>query len=93
MSIERERERLKEMQNLMKQVHESVLAGKSKFDLSEWVQGKVSENTPPQTSAVRFAAPLALPCNTNPLMIKVLVLVLSLFMIMTWVYSLAFLHI
>lgn len=47
LSIEHERERLKEMQNLMKQVHESVLAGKAKFDLSEWVKGKVSENTPP----------------------------------------------
>ena len=47
MSIERERERLKEMQLLMQQVHESVLAGKAKFDLSEWAQGEVSENTSP----------------------------------------------
>ena len=42
-----ERERLKEMQLLMQAVHESVLASKSKFDLSEWAQGEVSENTPP----------------------------------------------
>lgn len=47
MNLERERERLKELKTLMKQVHESVLAGKAKFDLSEWAQGKVSENTPP----------------------------------------------
>lgn len=47
MNLERERERLKEMQVLMQKVHESVLAGKSRFDLSEWAQGKVSENTPP----------------------------------------------
>lgn len=40
-------ERLKEMQILMQKVHESVLAGKSKFDLSEWAQGEVSENTSP----------------------------------------------
>ena len=44
---ELERERLTEMQVLLQQVHESVLAGKSKFDLSEWAQGEVSENTSP----------------------------------------------
>ena len=47
MNIELDRERLKEMQLLMQQVHESVLAGKAKFDLSEWAQGEVSENTSP----------------------------------------------
>ena len=47
MNIELDRERLKEMQLLMQAVHESVLASKSKFDLSEWAQGEVSENTPP----------------------------------------------
>ena len=47
MNIELDRDRLKEMQLLMQAVHESVLVGKSKFDLSEWAQGEVSENTSP----------------------------------------------
>lgn len=45
--LELDRERLKELQTLMQKVHESVLAGKAKFDLSEWAQGGVSENTLP----------------------------------------------
>lgn len=47
LSIEHERERLKQMRVLMQQVHESVLAGKAKFDLSEWAQGIIFESTPP----------------------------------------------
>ena len=47
MNIELDRERLKEMQVLMQKVHESVQAGKAKFDLSEWAYGGISENTPP----------------------------------------------